>query len=1112
MHDHALGEVWTKALSQVLRGDMPVADKTSALLELMINICKTAVSNTGIQFHTVFSIIAYTGHMYSLPSRMLFNIHKFRREATSSQSALAPDPERLGEIYLLGLRVVYDLIRLIYRVSPPPHIIELLPSDSIYRSRQDKVVHFKRYHRVLVVEKDDDQDMLIAIDQLVPEEKVLIKYNLPDRNEIFNESISFIGTTLKLPMEMNLVDVEVDEDGYYLPRALIIEPDFLIDITAVASCFQSSGITTAGYFARRFIPVSTSKSIMLGNIANYFLDELMADPALKFKDLKLKIFQLDPLAFSLYDDATVREIVSKAQLHFTSLKTVVNESFKKQGIDVDHCFLEPTFYSEQYGLQGRLDVLFDDPNREEDTAIIELKSGKTFKPNVYGLNQDHYVQTLLYDLLIKSASSDKLKPTNYILYSVKDVDHLRFAPAVRSQQYEAMAVRNHLIAVESRISKADQILRDPDRFLNWIKEEAKGLMGFLLRDMNLIADRYGHLSMLEKKYFLSMVSMVAREHRLAKIGVEGDRRNNGQASLWLNTVQEKEDQFNILSNLRISKNDAGGVEPIIIFERTEKTNTLANFRKGDLTMVYPSVEGNSPLSTQLFKGTIILIDEQQITIRLRAKQFNNSLFSDYEFWNVEHDSLDSGFNTLYRSLFRWTDFDPQSRSFFLGTIPPSDPVDVPWESSPLMTPEQNRIMKKILSAQSYFLLWGPPGTGKTSVIVKELIAYLMRSTEEQILMVAYTNRAVDELCRALVSAGEKDFLRIGSRYSSHPDFTDNLLSVQTNGISQRQELRDLISGKRIVVGTISSMLGRSELFKLKTFDRLIIDEATQVLEPMLAGLLPMFKKVLLIGDHRQLAAVVVQPQEHREVKDEALLAIGLKDLGSSYFERYFTRCEEKEWNWAFDRLSFQGRMHRDVMAFASAHFYGGMLNVLPDGMSQRQLAPWEFGHVADDPISQVLSTRRVLFLPVISGELFNSKINIEEARLVGDVLSKLYDLHRDSAKTYEWNEVGVITPFRAQISQIKMEIAQRGIPLNEITVDTVERYQGGAKKIILISLCVNSESQLKSLISLSADGVDRKLNVALTRAEEQVIVIGDPEVLSNDEIYKDFITQYQVLI
>jgi DNA replication ATP-dependent helicase Dna2 len=81
---------------------------------------------------------------------------------------------------------------------------------------------------------------------------------------------------------------------------------------------------------------------------------------------------------------------------------------------------------------------------------------------------------------------------------------------------------------------------------------------------------------------------------------------------------------------------------------------------------------------------------------------------------------------------------------------------------------------------------------------------------------------------------------------------------------------------------------------------------------------------------------------------------------------------------------------------------------------------------------------------------------------------------------------------------------------NKISVDTVERYQGGARSVIIISFCVNRLTQLDSLVSLSNEGTDRKMNVAITRAKEQIILIGNKNLLSKNETYRKLIEHYEL--
>ena len=135
---------------------------------------------------------------------------------------------------------------------------------------------------------------------------------------------------------------------------------------------------------------------------------------------------------------------------------------------------------------------------------------------------------------------------------------------------------------------------------------------------------------------------------------------------------------------------------------------------------------------------------------------------------------------------------------------------------------------------------------------------------------------------------------------------------------RRTEVYERINRCRILVGTVASISGKPELFRLKHFDVAIVDEATQILEPQLLGILCAkgengkegVGKFILIGDHKQLPAVVLQNSEQSEVYDEALSAVGLKNLKDSLFERlYRTARQHTDAHRTYDMLCRQGRMH-----------------------------------------------------------------------------------------------------------------------------------------------------------------------------------------------------------
>lgn len=108
----------------------------------------------------------------------------------------------------------------------------------------------------------------------------------------------------------------------------------------------------------------------------------------------------------------------------------------------------------------------------------------------------------------------------------------------------------------------------------------------------------------------------------------------------------------------------------------------------------------------------------------------------------------------------------------------------------------------------------------------------------QILLLAYTNRAVDEICQSLSSITSGiDYIRVGSELSCDVRFRGHLLENILAECNSRREVNTRMTDCRVYVGTVASIAAKAELFKLKRFDVAIVDEATQILEPQLLGIL-----------------------------------------------------------------------------------------------------------------------------------------------------------------------------------------------------------------------------------------------------------------------------------
>ena len=190
-------------------------------------------------------------------------------------------------------------------------------------------------------------------------------------------------------------------------------------------------------------------------------------------------------------------------------------------------------------------------------------------------------------------------------------------------------------------------------------------------------------------------------------------------------------------------------------------------------------------------------------------------------------------------------------------------------------------------------------------------------------------------------------------------------------------------------------------------------------------------------------------------------------------------------------------MHKDIMEFVNHRFYDNRLSVIPSisRLSNR-----------DDGL-YLFANQRLVFISSDSDITSESiKVNRDESKKVIMVCEDIVSNLTQKGVEISLNTIGVITPYRAQIAAIKLEL-EKSLPAlsDRITIDTVERYQGGARDYIIMSTCANFSFQLRSLVSLSEDGVDRKLNVAITRSREQFILIGNKSVLSQDQNYESLI-------
>ena len=136
------------------------------------------------------------------------------------------------------------------------------------------------------------------------------------------------------------------------------------------------------------------------------------------------------------------------------------------------------------------------------------------------------------------------------------------------------------------------------------------------------------------------------------------------------------------------------------------------------------------------------------------------------------------------------------------------------------------------------------------------------------------------------------------------------------------------------------------------------------------------------------------------------------------------------------------------------------------------------------------------------------KVNIREADTVCEVLQRVYAYYGDRFDPDK--TVGVIVPYRNQIAMIRKRMERLGLPgLERVSIDTVERYQGSQRDVIIYSFTIQNRWQMEFLTASSfvENGhiIDRKLNVAITRARRQMVMTGNPNVLHHNLVFRQLI-------
>ena len=426
-----------------------------------------------------------------------------------------------------------------------------------------------------------------------------------------------------------------------------------------------------------------------------------------------------------------------------------------------------------------------------------------------------------------------------------------------------------------------------------------------------------------------------------------------------------------------------------------------------------------------------------------------------------------------------------------------------------LNPSQQNAVRGSLGAELLSIIHGPPGTGKTTTLV-ELVRH-MAANQLKVLVSAPSNGSVDLLTRKLDESGV-NVIRIGNvtrigdhiadlcldeKIRNHKDW-QHIKQVKIEAETAHREAgkykrkfgsqermnrglmykearqlknwaRDLeerlveqvLSDAQVVCATLIGTANRS--IADMHFDVAVIDEASQALEPESWTAILKADKVVMAGDHHQLPPTVKSAAAKEQGFEETLL-----DRLSNHIEQTYL-------------LDTQYRMHPKILTFSNELFYEGLLK------TDRTISSRSSKH-ADEPIVYI-DTSGCGFEEEINPETL-SKFNRQEYLIVREHILSI-------APSLEGQSIGIISPYKAQVQLIRRELEDdTSLRAMDIEVNSIDGFQGQERDVIYISLVrSNDRGELGFLTDY------RRLNVAMTRAREKLVIIGDMATLGFDKRY-----------